>query len=441
MTALSPDRTRLDMRRGACPALSMPMRTGDGLLARMALTDPIGVSQLSAVCRLADQHGNGVLDISARGNLQVRGLADETAPLLEADIRAMNLPLRESLAIDIPPLAGRDATEIADPRPLAAVIRDGARNITGLAPKMSVVVDGSGRLRLSGLLADIRLSAIRTDSGIRWRLLLGGTEASGRTHGTYAEDDAASEALGLLQRLAELGDTARGRDLAAGSMPLNAAADATGSPFDLFPLVDGQYGLGIGLPFGQARARALAGLCAEAEELGILSVRPAFDHSLFFFFGDRPACEAMSRLASMSGFITSAADARSRIAACPGRPACTSASIDTHSLADLALESLGDVLDGSFRLHVAGCPKGCAHPQAASLALCGIEGGIAFSTGKASDQAFISRTHAETGSSLRRIAALVRSERRRDETSAACMARLGESRLASASRQETHDHL
>lgn len=171
MTALP-----LSLQRGACPALSAPMMTGDGLLARIALIEAISPAQLADICRLALSHGNGMVDISARGNLQVRGLSETSAPHLDADVRGMNLPLREGIAVEVPPLAGMDGSEIADPRPLAQAIREGARDITGLAPKMAVVVDGGGVLRHSDLLADIRLVAMGKHD---WKLVLGGTEDSG----------------------------------------------------------------------------------------------------------------------------------------------------------------------------------------------------------------------------------------------------------------------
>lgn len=102
MTALSLDQTTLDMRRGACPALSTPMMTGDGLLARISLVEAISPLELASICRLALMHGNGMIDISARGNLQIRGLTETSAPHLDADVRAMNLPLRDGLAVEIP---------------------------------------------------------------------------------------------------------------------------------------------------------------------------------------------------------------------------------------------------------------------------------------------------------------------------------------------------
>ncbi|CDZ66963.1 Precorrin-3B synthase [Neorhizobium galegae bv. orientalis] len=431
MTALPLDRSTLDMRRGACPALSAPMQTGDGLLARVALVDVITPVQLAELCRLARRHGNGILDISARGNLQIRGLSEASAPVLDADVRVLNLPLREGLAVETPPLAGMDDTEIADPRPIAEAIRQGARDILGLAPKMSVVVDGGGQLRLSDLLADIRVTPVSTDEGIHWTLLLGGTEANGRVYNVLRETEIVSATLALLRKLGEKGPEARGRDLAAGLLT-NGAPGLSASPFGTFRLSNDLFAAGIGPTFGQANAEEVIALCDEAERLGIQSLKPAFDHSLLFF-GTQTACEALTAFAGSNGYVTSPSDPRSAIAACSGSPACNSAAIATHELAAKAAQDCGDLLDGSFKLHVTGCPKGCAHPQPSALALCGTAAGLSLITrGKAADEPFASVAFADTNNSLRRIADLVRDERRAGENSAACIARLGPHRLAAA---------
>ncbi len=428
MTALSLDRTALDMRRGACPALSTPMQTGDGLLARIALTEALHPSQLVVLCRLARRHGNGILDISARGNLQVRGLTALSAPRLDADVRALQLPLRDGLAVEVPPLAGMDPDEIADPRALAAAIRDGAAEITGLAPKTSVVVDSSGRLPLSGLLADIRLVAKRHGGGIGWTLLLGGTEANGGIRGVFNKADAASAALALLRELASRGQKARGRDLAT-DLPRNLAATQPVSPFGLHLLTPDLAAAGIGPAFGQIDAERLAALCEEAVAVGMTAVKPAFDHSLLFF-GQPDACESLIVFANLNGFITSAEDPRSSVAACPGRPACASGEVETHALGELAARECRNLLDGSFKLHVSGCAKGCAHPQASPITLCGTPSGLAWTAGRAADPALAVIGPHDIATALCRVSALVRTERRNGELSAACLSRLGPDRVA-----------
>ncbi|WP_312407220.1 precorrin-3B synthase [Rhizobium sp.] len=458
MTALP-----LDLQRGACPALSAPMMTGDGLLARISLIEAISPGQLAHICRLAQTHGNGMVDISARGNLQVRGLSEISAPHLDADVRAMNLPLREGLAVEVPPLAGMDDSEIADPRPLAEAIRDAARGITGLAPKMAVVVDGGGVLRLSDLLADIRLVAIGKHD---WKLLLGGAEQSAHVFNVLRETLVVDTVIDLLKRLESLGNKARGRDLASGlavndtaphtptsssdlsrgsagvatvdpsqmlgTSPRMTAGKVAASPFDLFSLSNHLHAVGIGPAFGQANAEHLIALCDEAARLGIQSLKPALDHSLLFF-GTEIACRALRDFADSNGFITSATDPRGHIAACSGSPACNSATIATHEIAAVAAIECADLLDGSFRLHVTGCPKGCAHPQPTALALCGTADRVSLiAQGKAADQPFAFSSFADTNATLRRLTDLVGSERRPGENSAACLARIGPDRLAAA---------
>ena len=453
----------LDLQRGACPALSAPMMTGDGLLARISLVEAISPGQLADICRLTQTHGNGMVDISARGNLQVRGLSAISAPRLDAEVRAMNLPLREGLAVEVPPLAGMDDSEIADPRPLAEAIRDASRNITGLAPKMAVVVDGGGLLRLSDLLADIRLVAVGKHD---WKLLLGGIEQSARVFNVLRETLVVDTVMDLLKRLASLGNKARGRDLTGGlavndtaphtptsssglsrgsagvatvdpsqmlgTNPSMTARNAVASPFELLMLSDGLHAVGIGPAFGQAKAEHLIALCDEAARLGIKSLKPALDHSLLFF-GTEIACRALRDFADSNGFITSATDPRSHIAACSGSPACNSATIATHEIAAAAAAECADLLDGSFKLHVTGCPKGCAHPQPATLALCGTADRVSIiAQGKAADQPFAFSSFADTNATLRRLADLVGSERRPGENSAACLARIGSDWLAAA---------
>ncbi len=85
-------------RRGACPALAAPMATGDGLLVRLR---PVGgaltLSQFASLARSAAAHGNGILEITARGNLQIRGLRAETVGQLAADIDAAGITVPEGL--------------------------------------------------------------------------------------------------------------------------------------------------------------------------------------------------------------------------------------------------------------------------------------------------------------------------------------------------------
>jgi precorrin-3B synthase len=80
--------------------------------------------------------------------------------------------------------------------------------------------------------------------------------------------------------------------------------------------------------------------------------------------------EAAERL----GFVTEASDPRRRIAACPGAPSCAHGLIAARALAAEIARHVS--LPGSdIAVHVSGCAKGCAHPEAARLTIVGTEKG------------------------------------------------------------------
>src|SRR5215212_9191261 len=80
------------VRRGRCPGVLAPMPTGDGLLVRLhppggALT----AQQARAVADAARACGNGFLDVTGRGNLQLRGVREESHAALVERLAAVGL--------------------------------------------------------------------------------------------------------------------------------------------------------------------------------------------------------------------------------------------------------------------------------------------------------------------------------------------------------------
>jgi precorrin-3B synthase len=103
MTAVAP------VRRGACPSLSAPMETGDGLLVRLNPVDSsITPVQLAEIARAAGRFGNGMLEITARGSLQIRGLTDASARLLADFVDGLGIDVRTGVPVETAPLAGLD---------------------------------------------------------------------------------------------------------------------------------------------------------------------------------------------------------------------------------------------------------------------------------------------------------------------------------------------
>lgn len=123
--------------RGWCPGVHEPMASGDGLLVRVK---PPGGRlpsvALHAVADAAEAHGNGVIELTSRGNLQIRGLTAASAPEFARAMVAVGLadpdPEHESRrnVIVLPPYDDALAAEVE------AVLSDTA----GLASKFCIAI-------------------------------------------------------------------------------------------------------------------------------------------------------------------------------------------------------------------------------------------------------------------------------------------------------------
>lgn len=450
-------------RRGTCPALSAPMPTGDGLLVRLnPAAGGLSPKALIGLCDAAARHGNGIVEVTARGSLQVRGLTAGSAPLLAAEVDRLGIAVRTGVPVETGPLAGLDPAETADPRALAERIR-GAIGKTDLAerlgPKVSVVLDGGGRFSMDAVHADVRLTALASGG---WLLAIAGDADTAKPIDTIAEADACEAVLAILNAIAERGREARARDLDPGSLPLRLRVEIRDGdnpqspsppsparqvdspprrerkiPLGAFPLSSAGHALIVGLPFGSVPAGRLAALATVAEQLGTMEMRPALQRSLILIGLLDVACQPLLMEARRLGFLTDPLDPRRMIAACPGWPACASGQLETRDIAEAAASTASGLLDGSFTLHVSGCAKGCAHPGAAQLTLVGGDNGaglVVGGTAKSLPRGYTPRYDAARG--VARLATLVESERLAGESAAACVARMGTERITQAFVQE-----
>jgi len=201
-------------RRGACPTLAAPMMTGDGLLVRLALERPgLSPAVLLAIAAAAADHGNGLIDVSARGNIQIRGISGDSLAALTRRLEALEILALDGPAIAVNPLAGIDPAIRNDPLSLARIVRELASELR-LAPKVAIVIDGRGALPLDGLVADIRMVA--SDGG--WSIALGGDALSAVPLAWVDEGHAGAAALAILELLASRGDEGRARSILAADL-------------------------------------------------------------------------------------------------------------------------------------------------------------------------------------------------------------------------------
>jgi len=365
--------------RGACPSLATPMETGDGFLARLVLNTPIALDDFIGLCEAARTHGNGTIEVTARGSFQIRGLSADSAPRLADAVAALDIEIGDGVPVIVDPLLD-DPAALIHANALAARLRRAiAEADLNLSPKVSIVVDGGGRTDLDALAADIRLRAIPTGEDVRLELSLAGDADSAVPIATISTDEATGKVLALLKRIAARGGEARAKDVLAEftEQPIQRTRSSK-SPracvIGRHPLTGGAVAFGLGLAFGHAEAEALVALAEIAEAHSAHWVRPAPDRALLL--GPFAGANAMAvrREAGRLGFVTEASDPRRRIVACPGAPSCAQGLIKARALAAEIAEQVSFAGDG-VALHISGCAKGCAYSKPAPLTLVGTEQG------------------------------------------------------------------
>jgi precorrin-3B synthase len=280
------------MVRGWCPGALRPMESGDGLIVRLKITGGIVSTRLASDIALwSARWGNGQIDLTARANLQLRGMRLETLPDLQDAIAACGLldssPEAEAVRnVIASPLAGLDPEAIIDIRPL---VRNLEHRLTGdpalhaLPAKFGFAIDDGGRLGLGDAPADIGFEARRSADGPAFDIRLDGAPAY--RLGPCAPADVPSAAAILCRafiaasrsspdirrmrdcvRVAGVDEIADVAGLAV--VPSSATRATPASAYIGRHALGANIFVGIGLPFGRIAALDLANLVAEIERLG-----------------------------------------------------------------------------------------------------------------------------------------------------------------------------
>ncbi|MCX7304113.1 MAG: precorrin-3B synthase [Hyphomicrobiales bacterium] len=424
------------------------MKTGDGLLVRLnPVVAGLPAKALIGLCKAAQTHGNGIVEVTARGSIQIRGLTESSALELAGCVNELGIAVRTGVPVQTSVLAGLDPQEIANPGALCDMIRAGIAEAGlegSLGPKVSVVVVGGGRSALGDVAADVRLTA--EGAGV-WRVAVAGNALTARPLGQAADDTAACAAtLVLLSEIAARGRETRARDLEDNQLhgvfsalhPVRPEGRANGRDLagwlvGIVDLRNGNIALGVALPFGHTTAKLLKTFAKAAMDLGIDDVRPAPGRALVAICGTRDGAEKLHEVAQALGFVTSQDDPRLSVSACPGAPDCASGHLPARQMAAEMANDYRSLLDGSAHLHVSGCAKGCAHPGEATLALVGSEAGTGLVVaGTARDQPIAYANSGGAGRAFATVAKHVAAHRRDDETTAQAIQRIGVSVLAEA---------
>jgi precorrin-3B synthase len=433
------------LRRGLCPGLSQPMATGDGLLVRLTPTGAtMSCEAFAALCTAARNCGNGVIEITSRGSIQIRGLTEASVKSFAAAVAGIDLAFGEGPPVLSDPLAGLAPEESVDASAIAADLRRAiavAPFGANLGPKVSVAIDGGGTLHLDAVAADVRMRAQARDACLL--VAVGGDAETASPIGAVAAEHAVEAAMRMLRVIVAGGPAVRARDIVATNgaaafrreiadllvdlpgPPRRPAAD----PLGTHTLRDGRLAIGLGLAFGHAHATTLEEVTRAAVESGATGYRTAPGRALLVVGVTEDGAGHLANIAQRLGFIVRVDDPRRQVVACAGAPICASAEISTRALAP-SLAKVAVAGADTPMVHLSGCAKGCACPRSAPLTVVGIEGrcGVVVN-GSARDQPLVMLMPEALPGALSRCADGVRRLRAADESAAEVLSRLDRTQL------------
>jgi precorrin-3B synthase len=344
----------------ACPGALQVHQAADGALARIRLPGGmISAAQLMALAQASTTFGSATLELTARGNVQIRGITDAVA-VAQAVAAAGLLPsstherIRNIVAS---PLSGRvgsnpdvrtwvaelDTAIQAEPA-LATLpgrflfsFDDGRGDVSGLGADVGVhMVDGHAVLLLAGRETGIRLTprqVIETMVAIAVRF---------------------AEVRGTAWRISELaapGELWPGAELGDGFAPV------TRPPVGWIEQDDGRITLGAAVPLGVLSARVAEYLAAIEVPLVITPWRSVLVCDL----GEAVADTALRVLAPL-GLVFDENSPWLTISACVGSPGCAHSAADVRADAAQALHT-----DSGVHRHFVGCERACGSPPAGEV--------------------------------------------------------------------------
>lgn len=377
-----------------CPGITHAVPAKDGLLVRIRMPGGIiNPAQLSANATASATCADGQIEITSRSNIQLRGIGVHALPPLVEDLIAAGLlpsPAHDRVRnIMLSPLAGLDAEELYDTRPLARLLDErllADPEFAELPPKFSMTMDGGGQW-FSRETSDLALSALPSADSVRWHLSIGGIATPIVTATENAVTCLLAAARECLRARDRYSIASRGRALVAHPAAFRAAITELGEfalpfapPNDFRLASEIPIGINPGkhrgfvnivpsIPLGRISANQAHTIAAIVKENG-LDLRLSPWRGLVLGAVADDSAPKIARCLESLGLPVDGRDGYAGIAACAGLTGCEASLADVRrDAAALAGHLAGRALSPGWRVHFSGCEKQCAMRTPATVKL------------------------------------------------------------------------
>ncbi len=374
--------------------------------------------QLRAIAELSRRLGNGVVDLTTRQQIELRGFTLESVPeiwekLRGVDLHSLQTGIDNVRNINGCPLAGLTPHELLDASPVVREIdarmvgRTGNPEFTNLPRKFNITVTGCLENCTHAESQDIALVPATRQGRAGFNVLVGGKMGSGgmtvaspldvfvepldaaeavlelvRIYRDYGPREARSkcrfafliETWGLA-RLREVLGARLGRELQREGTDVRrpAHADHLGFTEQKRP---GRLAVGLCVPAGRVNPRQMQELARLAEEYGDGQIRLTTGQNAIL--PNVPAGRLRQLLAEplLDEFSPAPSPHFRRMVACVGTDYCNLALIETKQRAvelSRALDQRLGTAGKPLSIHWSGCPAGCGNHQAADIGFRGFK--------------------------------------------------------------------
>jgi precorrin-3B synthase len=348
----------------ACPGALQVHQAADGALARIRLPGGmVSAEQLLALAVAATQFGSPAMELTSRGNVQIRGITDPAA-LADAIAAAGLLPspsherVRNIVAS---PLTGRSGGN-ADVRDLVRALDVAIQASPALArlPGRFWFGVDDGRGDVSGSGADVGAHLLSAD---RAALLVAGVDTGVRVPSV----DVAATLVAIAEAFVDVRGRAWRTTELADIEPLLTGLTKSAEPGATWPPVlrppvgwieqdDRRVTLGAAVPLGVLEARTAEYLAAIEAPLVITPWRSVLVCDL-----DEGVADVALRVLAPLGLVFDADSPWLSVSACTGSPGCEYSAADVRSDAAAAVAD-PDSRPADAHRHFVGCERACGSP-------------------------------------------------------------------------------
>jgi ferredoxin-nitrite reductase len=381
--------------------------------------------QLDGMADIAEQWGNGRVDITTRANLQIREIAPKHMVKVLLRLQEMGLTARGSGVDNIrnitaSPTFGIDRSELIDTEPLAKAMHHyilNNRDMYGLPRKFNISFDGGGAIDTAADTNDIGFVAVRVkeghagiEPGVYFRVELCGITG----HQQFAKDvgvlvkpkDCVAVGAAIVRAFTETGDRTNRKkarlkyvvDKMGYDAFMALAEKKLDFPLQRLPLDQcmprphalphGHIGVyrqkqprlnyvGVAIPVGWMSVKQTRRIAELARNYGSSEVRLTVWQNLIIPNVADGFVETLKRNLVRMGFHHEATSIAGGVVACTGNRGCKWAATDTkgHSMGLVKYLESKFELDHPINIHFTGCPNSCAQHFMGDIGLLGTKVG------------------------------------------------------------------